>query len=92
MTGFIKDPQKGYEVLDIKKSQKLMNLNWRDGCISCRLTVQHCFESVYSFTNKPELAKSFWVNVKGGSLVSREAEYVLGSDWRKVLNEYANES
>ena len=56
------------------------------------ITVQHCFESVYSFTNKPELAKSFWVNVKGGSLVSREAEYVLGSDWRKVLNEYANES
>ena len=51
------------------------------------ITVQHCFESVYSFTSKPELPRNFWLNVKDGSLVGKEAEAVLGADWRSVLSD-----
>lgn len=50
------------------------------------ITVQHCFESVYRFTNKPDLPKGFWLTVKEGSLVSKEAEFVLGTNWKIILN------
>jgi hypothetical protein len=53
-------------------------------------TVQHFFES--AFQKAPKVEDSFWANVKSGSLVQLEAEYILGGDWRYILNGYANES
>lgn len=61
-----------------------------DTILNNSITVQHFFESIYLFTNKPELKNTFWLDVKEGSLVSREAELVIGSNWKQVLNEYAN--
>jgi len=55
------------------------------------ITVQHYFESVYPFTNNPEVAMNFWLNVKEGSLLSKESRHILGSNWRNILNNYAND-
>tara|TARA_R110002020_G_scaffold346368_1_gene560239 strand:+ start:14324 stop:15280 length:957 start_codon:yes stop_codon:yes gene_type:complete len=61
-----------------------------DSILQNSITVQHFFESVYSFTKKPQLKNTFWLDVKKGSLVSNEAEHVVGSNWRQELYEYSN--
>lgn len=52
------------------------------------LAVQHFFES--SFRGEYRSEKGFWEEVKEGSFLASEAEYVLGKDWRRILNESDN--
>ena len=54
------------------------------------ITVQHFFES--AFQKASQVKSDFWLNVKEGSLVSIEAEHILGNNWREILNNYANKS
>ena len=49
------------------------------------LAVQHFFES--SFKGEYRSGEGFWGEVKEDSLLAHEAEYVLGKDWRNILNE-----
>ena len=45
--------------------------------------VKHCFDSVYRKANYYK--EDFWNTVHTDSLLGREARFVLGSNWRKVL-------
>jgi len=47
--------------------------------------VQHFFESAFQKAKLTE--DDFWLTVKDGSLLAREAEFIMGDDWRKLLYE-----
>jgi hypothetical protein len=47
--------------------------------------VQHFHESAFS---KSELVKNdFWLNLPNDCLVAKEAEYILGLNWRELLTD-----
>lgn len=45
--------------------------------------IQHFFES--AFQDAPLKTSAFWHNVPDGSLVAKEAEWILGENWRNQL-------
>ena len=49
-------------------------------------SIAHFFES--AFTKSDSVGSDFWFDVKEGSMLAIEAEHVVGSDWRKVLDSY----
>ena len=51
------------------------------------ITVQHFFES--AFQKSSQVKTDFWLTVKEQSLVSKEAEFILGKNWKQELNAYA---
>lgn len=59
-----------------------------DSILDKSLAIQHFFES--SFRGEYRTGKGFWDTVKEGSLLAREAEYILGKDWKDKLNESSN--
>jgi hypothetical protein len=52
------------------------------------VTVQHFFES--AFQNANQVKGDFWKYVQAGSLVGKEAKFILGNDWQSILNESVN--
>ena len=49
------------------------------------LAVQHFFESAFKGEYRTE--KGFWNTIKDDCLLAREAQYILGENWRTILDE-----
>lgn len=49
-------------------------------------TIAHFFESVFNDANVVD--NTFWHDVKDGSLLSREAQFIVGDNWREILTNY----
>tara|TARA_Y100000593_G_scaffold94069_1_gene191463 strand:- start:2100 stop:3050 length:951 start_codon:yes stop_codon:yes gene_type:complete len=58
-----------------------------DTIMNSSITVQHFFES--AFQKSSQVKTDFWLTVKDGSLVSKEAQFILGENWKRELNDYA---
>ena len=50
--------------------------------------IHHFFES--TFNNSKIVANNFWLNVSKDSLLGKEAEYIVGEDWKIELTELSN--
>ena len=47
--------------------------------------VQHFFESAFSKSDTVD--ENFWLNVNNDSLLGLEAKFILGDNWKQILNE-----
>lgn len=56
-----------------------------DEILNTSFCVLHFFESV--FKGASDTGQGFWDTVHEQSLLGREAEFILGKDWRQILNE-----
>ena len=50
--------------------------------------IHHFFES--TFNKSKIVSDNFWLNVSKDSLLGKEAEYIVGEDWKIELTELSN--